>query len=74
MAIRSIPCPVLGAHITQVTDLEGAITRIICPEYDELNGTCRVKKSISDGGPLSRLVERVREDALNTRTQCIFRP
>jgi hypothetical protein len=27
MAIRSIHCPVLGAHVTQVTDLEGAVTR-----------------------------------------------
>ena len=33
MAMNSIRCPVLGARITQVTDLEGVVTRIICPEY-----------------------------------------
>ena len=30
MAMNSIRCPVLDARITQVTDLEGAATRIIC--------------------------------------------
>jgi hypothetical protein len=31
MAMNSIRCPVLGARVTQVTDLEGIVTRIICP-------------------------------------------
>jgi len=73
MAIHSILCPVLGAHITRVTDLEGATTSIICPEYEE-SGMCRIKKSAREGGPLSVLLERAREDTLDSRSMlCIFR-
>jgi hypothetical protein len=73
MAMNSIRCPVLGARITQVTDLEGIVTRIICPEY-ESDGTCRVKKSVREGGPLAQLLERVSEDTLDTRsTLCLLR-
>ena len=32
MAIASVDCPVLGSHVTRVTDLEGLTTRVICPE------------------------------------------
>ena len=73
MAMNSIRCPVLGAHITQVTDLEGMVTRIICREY-EPDGTCRLKKSVGQGGPLAQLLERVSEDTLDTRsTLCLLR-
>ena len=73
MAIRSIRCPVLGAHVTQVTDLEGAVTRIICAEYNASDGTCRLKKSVGDSGPLAQLLERVSEGTLDTRgTRCLL--
>jgi hypothetical protein len=73
MAMNSIRCPVLGARITQVTDLEGVVTRIICAAY-ESDGTCRVKKSVREGGPLAQLLERVSEDTLDTRsTLCLLR-
>ena len=32
MAMTSIRCSVLGAHVTCVADLEGSVTRIICAE------------------------------------------
>jgi hypothetical protein len=71
MATHSILCPILEAHVTVLTDLEGSTTQVICPEYED--GTCRVKKSAREGGPLSELLERVREDALDSRsTRCIF--
>ena len=74
MAITSIRCPVLGAHITRVTDLEGTMTRIICAEYEESTGTCRLKKTALEGGPLAQLLERVSEETLDTRsTQCVLR-
>lgn len=73
MAMNSIRCPVLGARITQVTDLEGVVTRVICPEYDS-DGTCRLKKSVREGGPLAQLLERVSEETLDTRsTLCLLR-
>ena len=74
MTMASIRCPVLGAHITRVTDLEGHVTKIICAEYDKSTGRCRVKRSALQSGPLAQLLERVSEEALNTRsTLCVLR-
>ena len=73
MAIRSIRCPVLGARVTEVTDLEGNVTKIICAEYEASDGTCRLKKSTRDGGPLTQLLDRMSENTLSTRsTSCIL--
>ena len=68
MAIVSVRCPVLGANVTRVTDLEDEVTALICPEYEEPTGICRLKKNARQGGPLSQLLERVSEDTLETRT------
>ena len=74
MAMISILCPVLDAHVTHVTDLEGNTTRIICTEYDPSNGNCRLKKSTREGGPLAQLLERMSGDTLDTRsTLCVLR-
>jgi hypothetical protein len=74
MAITSVRCPVLGAHVTRVTDFEGNVMTIICAEYDESSGTCRLKKAALEGGPLAQLLERTSEEALNTRsTLCVLR-
>ena len=74
MAAVSVHCPVLGAHVTRVTDLEGNVTKIICAEYDEPTGVCRLKKNAFEGGPLAQLVERVAEGALDTRSPlCVLR-
>jgi hypothetical protein len=74
MAMTSIRCPVLGGHVTQVTDLEGTVTRIICTEYEGSNGACRLKKAALEGGPLAQLLERMSEDTLNSRSSvCVLR-
>ena len=74
MAMTSVRCPVLGAHVTRVTDLEGTVTRIICAEYEESTGNCRLKKAVLDGGPLAQLLERLSEESLNTHsTLCDLR-
>lgn len=74
MAIISMRCPVLGAHVTCVTDFEGNPTSIICAEYDNSTGTCRLKRSALEGGPLAQLLERISGDTLNTRsTLCVLR-
>ena len=73
MAITAIRCPVLGAHVTRVADLEGHIMKIICPEYDERTGSCRVRKAALAGGPLAQLLERVDEDTLDARgSSCVL--
>ena len=73
MLMNSVRCPVLGAHATQVTDLEGTVTHVICTEY-QTNGSCRLKTAAQEGGPLSQLLERMAEDSLSTpSTACILR-
>jgi hypothetical protein len=42
MGIATVRCDVLGANVTRITDLEGAVTRIICSEYQESTGACRL--------------------------------
>ena len=75
MAITTVHCPVLGAHVTRVTDLEDEVTQLVCPEYEEPTGICRLKQSTRDGGPLSQLLERVSEDTLVSRsTRCALGP
>jgi hypothetical protein len=69
MVTTSVWCPVLGAHVTRVSDFEGQVARVICPEYDEATGTCRLKRAAEEGGPLGRLLERVAEDTLETRNE-----
>ena len=73
MAMRSIRCPVLRAYVTQVMDLEGVVTHIICAEY-QADGSCRLKTATKEGGPLARLLERMAEDGVSTRdTACVLR-
>ncbi len=74
MAITSTRCPVLGAHVSFETDFEGGVTKIICAEYDDATGACRMKRSALDSGPLAQLLERTSEDSLRTRgTMCVLR-
>jgi len=73
MGMTSIRCPVLGAEVSRVMDLEGNVLRVICEEYGE-DGTCRLKTSALQGGPLTQLLERVSEHTLDARgTACSLR-
>ncbi len=64
MPINPTHCPVSRADVFRVTDLEGATIRILCAEYDDTTGTCRLKLSATAGGPLARLLERAQEGTL----------
>jgi len=68
MAITTTHCHVLGATVTRIMDLEGAVSRVICPEYQESTGCCRVLSNADRGGPLSRLLERVAGGGLGRRS------
>ncbi len=67
MALTSVPCHILGSNVTRVTDLEGRVTQLICPEYDPTRRLCRIRQRALSGGPLSQLLERVSEDTLAER-------
>ena len=74
MAIKSVRCPVLGARVMHVTDLEGAVTRVLCSEYDASTGRCRRRWSHAGAGPLAQLLERTAVRATARRTAaCILR-
>jgi hypothetical protein len=68
MAVAAIRCPVLGAHVSRITNLEGEVTDLICSEYEETTGICRLKRNASRGGPLAQFLERESENTLDTRT------
>jgi hypothetical protein len=71
VAIQSLFCRVSHAHVTAVTDLEGTVTRLICPEYQASTGACRLRTGALGSGPLSQLLERLDEDALGQKsTRC----
>jgi hypothetical protein len=74
MPVTSVRCHVLGTNVTCVTDLEGSVTQVVCGEYDQLTGLCRVKQGALAGGPLSRLVQRVADGTLAGHgTRCDLR-
>ena len=54
MAITAVRCHVSGADVIRITDLEDNATRIICSEYQESTGGCRLMKNAHNGGPLAR--------------------
>lgn len=67
MAIQFVHCRISRADVSIVTDLEGKVIRVICPDYGA-SGSCRRKESTLGGGPLSQLLERVTEGTLGSRT------
>lgn len=73
MSIKALTCPVSGTQVTEVTNFEGLLRRVICPEYDA-DGNCRLMRAALQGGPLTQLLERTREHTLATRdTRCVLR-
>lgn len=67
MPIVSTSCHVSHAQVNLLSDLEGHVTRVFCPEYDARDGQCRIKAESTKGGPLSQLLERLSEDTLDRR-------
>ena len=51
MGTKTIWCPVLQTHVTCITDLEGQVVRVICYEYEEATGTCRMKRGSMECWP-----------------------
>jgi hypothetical protein len=73
MAIAVVHCPVEHAEVFRVTDLEGATIRIVCADYDEATGICRLKARTNENGPLGRLLERAQGGTLDTHDlRCVL--
>ena len=65
--IKSVWCPVMQAHVTCMMDLEGAVVRVVCNEYEDKTRTCRMRRRALAGGPLAQLLARVSENVLADR-------
>ena len=64
MTITSAWCSVQQATVSRMMTFEGDVSTVICPEFDPVTRTCRLKKAASLGGPLSQLITRVSEGTL----------
>jgi hypothetical protein len=64
MALLTVRCPVSHVDVVRVTDFEGATQRVICGDYEETTGECRLKAAARGEGPLSRLLDRMAERSL----------
>ena len=64
MSIATVHCPVSRLDVVRIIDFEGVTSRIVCPEYDEADRTCRLKARAVQGGPLTRLLVRTEEGTL----------
>jgi hypothetical protein len=68
MAIETVWCSVLHGGVTRVTNLEGEVVSIHCPEYIKREAICRLKSMSHRGGPLAQLLEQVSQDTLGRPT------
>jgi hypothetical protein len=74
MAMNAIHCSVLGGDVTVVTDFEGTVAQVICPEYDTSRDVCRLKERALEGGRLAQFLERAAAHGLDSRsTSCHLR-
>lgn len=74
MTMRTIRCHVLGANVVRVSDMEGAVSHVICHAFEPSTGLCRLRRDALSGGPLSQLMERVAEETLAERGgRCVVR-
>ena len=74
MSIVPVWCSILGAQVTLVKTATGHVTQVICPEYEEMGGWCRCRRSVRDGGPLTTLLESASHHHHRVRdAECIQR-
>lgn len=76
MTFRNERCAVGNNTATLVIDFDGAITMVICPDYEYASGTCAQKRRHgADSGPLTDFIDRVSSrKATNKSCQCIYSP
>lgn len=60
MTFRTERCLVGNNTVTLVTDFEGTITMVICPDYEYASGTCARRHRRPDASPLTDFFTRVK--------------
>ena len=64
------PCRILGAHVTR--DTRGGTMRIICGEYCETEGICRLKKAALESGTVQGLIEASSDGVAPGGARCVM--
>ena len=75
MTFRTERCPVGNTVATLVSDFEGTITMVICPDDQYGSGTCALRRRGRDAGPLTDFIDRVSTRTVADATnRCVFWP
>ncbi len=59
MNFRTERCPVGDTVVTLVSDFEGTITMVICPDYDYVNSACARRRLGDHSAPLNAFYNRI---------------
>ena len=65
MSASTVYCHVLKGNVTVVTDLNGHVTNVVCPEFSRLSHGCGIKRSNSS--LLGIVVKRMSDVSFGTR-------
>ncbi len=73
MTFRTERCLVGSNTVTLVTDFEGTITMVICPDYEYASGTCARRHRSPDAGPLTDFFARVQPQGKAAKAgRCVY--
>ena len=61
MSASTVHCHILNGNVTVVSDLEGKVTNVVCPEFSRLTFQCllKVRDTKIVGGVASRVMDRL---------------
>ena len=73
MGVETIWCPVSGARVGTITNMQGAVTAVVCEDYNPEARLCRRRAGVKTGGLLGQFLERVAQQTLaDPTTRCII--
>lgn len=61
MSTSTVHCHILGGNVSVVSDLNGNVTNVICPEFLRINHMCMIKMREAEGvaGGLGAILDRL---------------
>jgi len=71
MPVNRVHCHVLKGDVTVISDINGTVKNIVCPEYNRRSGWCELKQQ--GKGLLERLLDGLDDVTVGTRQKyCEF--
>jgi hypothetical protein len=72
MSASSVHCYVLGGDVSVISDLNGNVTNVVCPEFVRITHGC-LKKNRESSGFIAVVLKKVSDQAIGTRgSYCEF--